>query len=116
MANGNPYSDFLDGGSAWGSLLLQQMPQATYFSSPQGQGFGARSPRRQRYFQQGFQDMYNQYMGALGTDIRGGGSGNITFDQFLQTNPWTARYAQLPQAMRGANTGMQNPRTRFLYY
>ena len=116
MANNNPYSSFLNNGSSWGSLLLQQMPEATYFSSPTGMGFGAASPRQQRSYQQGFGDIYNQYLGALGTDLRQGGTGNVTFDQFLQTDPWTARYAQLPQAMRGANTGMYNPRTRFLYY
>ena len=119
--NTNPFSDFLDGGSAWSSLLLQQLPQATYYSSPAGQSFterrpGTRSPRRQRYFEQSYPDIYNQYMGQLGTQIRETGTANLTFQDYLDTDPWTSRYAQLPQSARGMNTGMYSPRTRFLYY
>ena len=116
MANENPYSDFLDNNSSWGSLLLQQMPQAAYYSSPTGTSFGRQSPRRQRYFQQNFQDVYNQYLGALGTQLREGEQGSLTFQDFIATDPWTSRYSQLPQGMRGVNTGMYSPRTRFLYY
>ena len=117
MANGdNPFADYLDGGSSWGSLLLEQLPQAAYFSSPTGQSFGAGSPRQQRYFQQNYQDTFNQYMGALGQQLREGQSPNLSFQQFLEQDPWTSRYSQLPQAARGVNTGMYNPRTRHLYY
>ena len=115
MANDNPYSGYLDG-SSWGNLLLQQMPQATYYSSPTGMSFGQQSPRQQRYFQQNFQDTYNQYLGALGQQLRGGGTGDLTFQDYLATDPWTSRYAQLPQSTRGVNTGMYSPRTRFLFY
>ena len=118
MANeSNPFSGYLSGGSDWGSLLLEALPQATYYSSPTGQSFGASSPRKQRYYQQGYGDMFNQYMGALGQQIRSGADPNLTFQSFLETDDrWTSRYAQLPQGMRGVNTGMYNPRTRFLYY
>ena len=117
MSNGdNPFADYLDGGSSWGSLLLEQLPQPTYFSSPTGQSFGAGSPRQQRYFQQNYQDTFNQYMGSLGQQLREGQSPNLSFQQFLEQDPWTSRYSQLPQAARGVNTGMYNPRTRHLYY
>ena len=117
MANGiNPFSDYLDGGSTWGSLLLEQLPQAAYYSSPAGQTFGAQGSRQQRYFQQNYQDVYNQYMGALGQQMRQGQNPNLSFQQFLEQDPWTSRYSQLPQAARGVNTGVNNPRTRFLYY
>ena len=52
MVNNNNFSDFLKN-SDWGSMILAQMPQAEYYSSPVGQGFtrtgtGAYSPRRGR--------------------------------------------------------------------
>ena len=117
MANGtNPFEEYLDGGSNWGSMLLEQLPTAAYYSSPTGQSFGAGSPRRQRYFQQNYQNVYNQYMGALGEQLRSGELPDMTFENFLSSDPWTTRYAQLPQAARGVNTGAYSPRTRFLYY
>ncbi|MAH50604.1 hypothetical protein CMI37_32590 [Candidatus Pacearchaeota archaeon] len=112
----NPFEGYLSGGSDWSSLLLEALPQAAYYSSPKGQTFGAGSPRKQRYYQQGYSDTFNQYMGALGQQIRAGTDPNLTFQSFLESDPWTSRYAQLPQGMRGVNTGMYNPRTRFLYY
>jgi hypothetical protein len=118
MANeANPFAGFLEGGSDWGSLLLAGMPpQATYYSSPTGQSFGAGSARKQRSYQQGYGDTFNQWMGALGQQVRSGADPTLTFESFLESDPWTSRYAQLPQGMRGVNTGMYNPRTRFLYY
>lgn len=115
-AGDNPFGDYLDNGSAWGSMLLEQLPQAAYFSSPTGQGFGRQSPRQQRYFQQNYQDVFNQYMGSLGEQLRSGQTPDTTFSQFLESDPWTSRYTALPQAQRGMNTGMYSPRTRFLYY
>ena len=38
MVNNNNFSDFLKN-SDWGSMILAQMPQAEYYSSPVGQGF-----------------------------------------------------------------------------
>ena len=55
-------------------------------------------------------------MGALGQQMRQGQNPNLSFQQFLEQDPWTSRYSQLPQAARGVNTGVNNPRTRFLYY
>ena len=113
--NANPFSGFL-GGSDWSSLLLEAMPQAAYYSSPTGQAFGARSPRQQRYFQQGFQDVQSQWLGAIGGAMRTGGETPGFAEWMEQQDPWTARYTSLPQQMRGVNTGLYNPRTRFLYY
>jgi len=114
-SNNNPFSGYL-GGSDWSSLLLEAMPQAAYYSSPTGQAFGSRSPRQQRYFQQGFQDVQNQWLGAIGTGMRTGGETPGFAEWMQQQDPWTSRYTSLPQQMRGANTGIYNPRTRFLYY
>jgi hypothetical protein len=121
MASGaNPFEGYLEGGSDWSSLLLEALPQAAYYSSPTGQSFGSGSARKQRSYEQGYNDIYNQFMGAYGQQAREGAETNtlptLTFDSFLQSDPWTSRYSQLPQGMRGVNTGMYNPKTRFLYY
>ena len=114
MANGdNPFADWVSGGD-WGSLLLAQMPQATYYSSPMGGQFAGESPRRRRFYEQNYQDIYGDYLGNIGTALREG-RGPATFQEFLETDPWTARYGRLPQSARGM-TGMRaNPRTRFLF-
>jgi hypothetical protein len=115
MANGNNgFSDWLSGGD-WGGLLLAEMPQAAYYSSPAGQQFAGQSPRRRRYFQQAYQDIFSDYMGTIGTALREGGQEPATFQEFLETNPWTTRYGRLPQAARGTTGAMSNPRTRFLF-
>jgi hypothetical protein len=114
MANGsNGLTDWLAGGG-WGNLLLAQMPEAQYFSSPMGTSFGARSPRQSRYFQQSYQDVYGDYMGNIGAALREGKE-PTTFQEFLETDPWTARYGRLPQAARGMTGAAYNPRTRFLF-
>ena len=118
MANGNnPFGDWFGGGNGgynWGDLLLQQLPQAAYYSSPAGMDFAARSPRRGRYYQQAYQDVFSDYMGAIGSALRGGQE-PATFQEFLETNPWTARYGRLPQTARGVTGVAANPRTRFLF-
>jgi len=123
----NASSDYLaDYGGGWGSMLLSQVPQAEYFSSPAAQQFmqtpmgrargtGAVSPRRRRYFQQAYQDVYGDYLGAFGTELRAGRQ-PATFDEFLDTDPWTKRYSQLPQYERGVTKTYTDPRTRFIFY
>jgi len=114
MANGNnALEDWLAGGD-WGSLLLPQMPQAAYYSSPAGLGFAGQSPRRGRYYQQSYQDVFSDYLGNIGTALRTGQE-PATFQEFLETNPWTARYGRLPQTARGVTGMAANPRTRFLF-
>ena len=111
----NPFAGFL-GGSDWSSILLEAQPRAAYYSSPTGQAFGSRSPRQQRYFQQSFQDVENQWLGVYGAGERAGVPAPGFAEWMEQQDPWTSRYTSLPQQMRGVNTGLYNPRTRFLYY
>ena len=112
--NENPYVDFLSGKGDWGGLLLEQMPEATYRSSPTGMDFGQRSPSQQRFFQNAFQNVYSDYIGKVGSALRTGAK-PTSFNQYLETNPWTKRYSALPQAARGRTGGYSSPRTRFLY-
>ena len=115
---GNPFADYA---KQWADLLLAEMPQATYYSSPTGQAFsqapmgGAYSPRRGRYFQQADQDVYSDYLGNVGTSIRAGEE-PTTFSQYLETDPWSKRYGQLPQYERGVTRTYSDPRTRFIFY
>jgi hypothetical protein len=115
MTNGNNgMTDWLSGG-AWGSLnLLSGDPLATYYSSPKGLGFAGESPRQRQFFDQGYQDIEKEYLGLYGTAVRAGEE-PATFQEFLQTNPWTTRYGRLSPAMRGTTGAAYNPRTRFLF-
>jgi hypothetical protein len=109
----NALEDWLSGGD-WGNLLLAQIPQAAYYSSPIGGQFAQRSPRRGRYYQQAYQDVFSDYLGEIGAALRTGQE-PTTFQGFLETDPWTSRYGRLPQTARGMTGVASNPRTRFLY-
>jgi len=93
--------------------LLDQYP-AQYYSSPAGMAFGRQSPRRSRYFSNAYEDILKDYWGAAGTAMRAD-QAPATFMEFLEGNPWTARYASFPQTARGVTGLATNPRTRFLY-
>ena len=115
MPNGNnAFGDFLSNGG-WGSMILAQMPSAQYYSSPAGTSFGGQSPRQGRYFQQSYQDVYSDYLGNIGRSLREGQKPS-TFMDFLETDPWTKRYGQLPQFERGVTKSYSDPRTRFIFY
>jgi hypothetical protein len=114
MANGaDSFQDWFSN-SGWGSLVLAQVPQAAYYSAPRGLEFAQQSPRQGRYFQQAYQDVYSDYLGDIGRSLRKGQE-PTTFQAFLETNPWTTRYGQLPQSARGVTGAAYNPRTRFLF-
>jgi len=105
---------FQDYSPAWWGSVLEQFEPAQYYSSPAGRAFAGRSPRRQRYFQDAYQDVLQDYFGQAGTAMRGG-QAPTSFMEYLETNPWTKRYTSLPQTARGATGMAANPRTRFLY-
>lgn len=104
-------SDF---NNTWWQNVLAEFEPAQYYSSPAGISFAGRSPRRSRYFQNAYQDVLNDYYGQAGTAMRGG-QAPPSFMDYLETNPWTARYTSLPQTARGMTGSATNPRTRFLY-
>ena len=98
----------------WWGQVLQEFEPAQYYSSPAGLGFAGRSPRRRRFFEDAYQDTMQDYYQTAGTAMRQGLE-PTTFMEFLETNPWTARYGRLPQTARGMTGVMSSPRTRFLY-
>ena len=72
-------------------------------------------PSRQRFFEQGYQDIYRDFLANQGASMRQG-QAPMSFDAFLDTDPWTKRYSSLPQIQRGTSGMYTNPRTRFLYF
>ena len=112
---------FLDFSPQWWGQVLEQFEPAQYYSSLAGRGFAARSPRKQRYFQNAYQDTLQDYYGMAGASMRKGES-PMSFMDYLdpkpeenRQNPWAARYSSLPQTARGATGMTANPRTRFLF-
>ena len=105
---------FLDFNPKWWGQVLGQFEPAQYYSSPTGRAFAGRSPRKQRYFQNAYQDVLQDYYGTAGTAMREGRE-PTSFMDYLETNPWTKRYSSLPQTARGATGTTANPRTRFLF-
>ena len=111
-----PTGNFQDFSPQWwlAQPTLEEFEPAQYYSSFAGRGFGGQSPIRQRYFDNAYQDVLKDYYGAAGTAMRQGQSPS-SFMDFLETDPWTARYSRLPQTARGTTGMMSSPRTRFLF-
>jgi len=115
----NPYSAYMDIPSA----ILGESPQAAYYSYSDEWG----APNQQRYYQNQFQNIYNEYLGSLGGMLRQGviPDEGETFAGYLSSNygmgtdttsPWNERYTSLPTQMRGEYSSMFNPRTREIYF
>ena len=100
--------------NTWWQNVLAEFEPAQYYSAPQGMNFAARSPSRGRYFKNSYEDVMKDWYGTAGTAMRKGEE-PISFMDYLDTDPWTARYSSLPQTARGATGMATNPRTRFLY-
>ena len=120
----------MNGNVSWQDVLGEFEPMQ-YYSSPaarrftaggrfQGQDWLDRdpqrvAPRRQRYFRDAYQDILKDYYQQAGSQIRAGQKEPQSFMDYLETDPWTARYTSLPQAQRGVTGMAGNPRTRFLF-
>lgn len=96
--------------------FLESTPTAAYYSSPVGTGFSKQSPNRQRFFQQSFQDIYNQYLGELGAQARQGQISPLRFSDYLEQDPFTERYSGLTPMQKGVYSQQFSPSTRFIYY
>ena len=96
--------------------FLESTPTAAYHSTPTGTGFGRGSPNRQRFFQDSFQDIYNQYLGELGSKARQGEISPLRFADYLERDPFTERYSGLTPMQKGIYSQQFSPSTRFIYY
>ena len=70
--NTTALQDFRSGQGSWENLILGEIPEATYRSSPTGMDYGQRSPSQQRFFQNAYQDVSSDYLGQLGHSLRAG--------------------------------------------
>ena len=62
-------------------------------------------------------DAFTDYLSGSGWGSLSPAVGQMaTFMDFLETDPWTQRYSQLPQYERGVTQTATNPRTRFIFY
>ena len=120
MQNDSPWSSWMDNPYM---AILEESPGAAYFSYADQWS----SPAQQQYYQNQFQNVYNQYLGTLGTALRSGASGTegapsisdigqMSFTNYLGDMNWTDRYTSLPPTMRGDYTSSYNPRTRQIYF
>ena len=72
MTTFNPFASF-----------LEDRPEATYFSYGDRFGGAQQNPRQQRFYSKQFSDIFNQYLGALGKQIRAGLPPSEKFNDFL---------------------------------
>ena len=81
MATMNDWDAFLN--MSWDDYQLESDPSMAYFSSgafAPGQGMG---PAQQQYWQGQAGNIWNQYQGVLGTELRQGAETPTTFVDFL---------------------------------
>lgn len=72
------------------------------------------SQNQKKFFQNNYQDIFNEYLGALGQQIRQGQSPNLKFTDYLSQTPFTERYSSLSPEQRGeTQQGRFSPRTRW---
>lgn len=112
----NPFQDYLP------QEFLETSPSAAYYSSPTATDFytrpsGTVDPSKKKFYQESFQDIYNEYLGKLGTQAREGETPDLKFTDYLsQASPFTERYDKLTPYQRGQSTRASAPTTRFIYY
>ena len=70
----------------------------------------------QRYFRNQYSDVFNQYQGALASQIREGGMPTLRFGQFLEEYPFAQQLGGMPPSLRGfGGTTRFTPPTQFLF-
>jgi len=111
------------------------MPQQIYYSQPYGQhgvgqDFLRSNPRAtfqsflpelsmpmRRHYGYRYDDLYGQYLGQLGQEIRSsGGLPSLQFQDFLGNYPWLQEYMGIAPRARGSYQNRYAPRARFLNF
>ena len=87
--------------------MLSAMPEASHFSFQDQFG---QAPTQRRFFQGQFQNIFNQFLGGLGKQIRQGEAPTNTFEDFM------GNYNFGQQSVRGATTSRFAPSARFLNF
>ena len=98
----NPFMDF-----------LEYEPLAAYYADPR---VSSGSQGQQRYYQNQFQDVYNEFLGELGSQIKAGQAPTMRWADYLDTVPFTERYARLSPEQAGRSRRRYSPSTRQIYF
>jgi hypothetical protein len=95
--------------------LLGGEPKASFFSF-QNQ-FG-KSPNQRRFFQNQYETIMNEFLGAQGQQLRQGMSPQElpSFVDFLGPFNFADRFASTPPSARGARTSRFSPRAVFDFF
>jgi len=93
--------------------LLGEEPEAAFFSFQDQFG---QSPNQRRFFQNQFANIQNEFLGALGQQLRVGMRPQQTFMDFLGKTDFANRFASLPPSARGAQTSRFSPRAVFDFF
>ena len=113
---GNPFKDYLP------QEFLETSPSAAYFSSPGATEFYTRpsgqvDPTRKKFYQESFQDIYNEYLGRLGTMAREGEMPDLRFSDYLSSaDPFRESFERQTPYQRVISNRAYSPSTRFIYY
>ena len=104
MPNPNPFLEFLSG-----------EPKTAYFSRSDQFGGQNNSRQQQNYYQDQFSDIYNRYLGNLGTQARGGTQPTGEFNEFLDNNFDFDNYYRenVPYQTRQSSRGALVPRMKW---
>ena len=84
MTMSNPWSDFLEEPGAG--------QRAAYFSHGDKFGGPNRSGRQAKFFQDSFNDLFDQYLGRLGSKVRGGEEPTERWQDYLGGLDWNDEY------------------------
>ncbi len=101
--------------SIWTDWLSQDPSAQFHTSLGQQGGKQGMSPFMRRYFQNQYNPIYNQFLGALGGQVQGGQKPDQTFGGFLNQFPWQQEFQSLPAWQRGFNPASA-PRSKWLVY
>lgn len=99
----NAFQDFLE--------FDETGQRANFFSRPGTRG----TPTRSRFFENRFSTIQNQFLGALGAQIRGGEAPTLSFENFLNDFNFNREFLAAPPASRGQFPSRFAPRTRTFF-
>jgi hypothetical protein len=103
MTTPNPYLDF-----------LQDQPKAAYFSYADQFGGRDQSRGQQNYYQNQFSNIYDKYLGTLGSQARNRAQPTGTFNDFVGGFNFDDYYRQsVPYSTRQSSRSGMVPRMRW---
>ena len=102
--------------TGWEDFLLGQQPQWAYFSSSPFTSGGQQggSPAQEQYWRGQFGNIWNRYLGELGTATRKEETMG-SFTDYLEDLPFTQMYYQNVSPRQRGGESRYNPATRYVF-